>query len=343
MHSDVGGGYRPGEGGKGAATPMDQPNPSMGQALGRITLRAMYDEALIAGVPFLRLGGYDWTDDNVSDFAVSPVLVDRFNHYMSRVKVDGIPIGDAMLAHMRKLFEWRFHLILGKARAQHLRQVDSNERVWRSDEQSLEENKRTLAGRQRQLQDERQRLVVESSAAAMKQQRTMLLDSALVDPKTLLVTRAGASAARVAAEPYQQRLAGIDVEFARIEMQMKELQARENTLPSRGTLSENLTNFDAELLDDVRSILAEIDKNPSMRRQLRPHYRHLVEAYENELAGKGLKDEKIIAFFDNHVHDSLADFDKDWTLPSDPRVVFTGGNSKLPFASAEEAVDRAVV
>lgn len=50
---------------------------------------------------------------------------------------------------------------------------------------------------------------------------------------------------------------------------------------------------------------------------------------------KGLKGEKVIGFFDNYVHDSLAGFAKDATLPSDPRVVYLGDDEKYQYASSE--------
>jgi hypothetical protein len=51
-----------------------------------------------------------------------------------------------------------------------------------------------------------------------------------------------------------------------------------------------------------------------------------------------LRDEKIIAFFDEHVHDSLAGFNTDSTLPSDPRVIYVGGDQKLDYAKADTSV-----
>jgi hypothetical protein len=63
----------------------------------------------------------------------------------------------------------------------------------------------------------------------------------------------------------------------------------------------------------------------------------LLEAYENEFEkNSGLTDEKIISFFDNYVHDSLVGFAKDATLPSDPRVVYLGGDAKYRHASLEK-------
>jgi hypothetical protein len=69
---------------------------------------------------------------------------------------------------------------------------------------------------------------------------------------------------------------------------------------------------------------------------LRPHYKAMVEAYVNEFVeNKGLTDEAVISFFDHYVHDSLAGFGKDATLPSDPRVVYLGGDEKYQYASID--------
>jgi hypothetical protein len=72
-------------------------------------------------------------------------------------------------------------------------------------------------------------------------------------------------------------------------------------------------------------------EDPKLR--LRPHYRALIEAYEEQFErGRGLRDEKIIAFFDTYVHDSLAGFDTDETRTSDPRVIYVGGDRKSRHA-----------
>lgn len=59
----------------------------------------------------------------------------------------------------------------------------------------------------------------------------------------------------------------------------------------------------------------------------------MVEAYENEINKKtGLNDVRITAFFDKYVHNSLAGFGADVTLPSDPRAVYVGGDTKGMYA-----------
>ena len=90
-------------------------------------------------------------------------------------------------------------------------------------------------------------------------------------------------------------------------------------------------------MEDVRSIIKAIAAKPTngkARANLRPHYRVLLEAYEAEfIHKKGLSDQAIIQFFDEYIHDSLAGFGKDATLPSDPRVVYLGGDEKFAYAS----------
>jgi hypothetical protein len=70
--------------------------------------------------------------------------------------------------------------------------------------------------------------------------------------------------------------------------------------------------------------------------KLRPHYAALIEAYRDEYErGKGLSitaDAKLIELFDHYVHDSLAGFDTDETWPTDPRMIYVGGDLKLRYA-----------
>ena len=75
--------------------------------------------------------------------------------------------------------------------------------------------------------------------------------------------------------------------------------------------------------------------NVTERDNLRPHYQALVEAYENQFVhNKGLTDKLIIGFFDSQVHDSLSGFARDATYPSDPRVIYLGGDEKYEYAVA---------
>ena len=117
-------------------------------------------------------------------------------------------------------------------------------------------------------------------------------------------------------------------------------------LPKTSGLPAVVEIYDNQLMLDAQAIY-DIIHNPklstfqrgfvSSRKTLRPHYKILIEAYENEfIKNSGLKDERIFAFFENYIHDSLSGFGKDGTLPSDPRVVYVGGDEKLKHAGLHE-------
>ena len=88
------------------------------------------------------------------------------------------------------------------------------------------------------------------------------------------------------------------------------------------------------LLEDARQIVKWMKEDSSLK--LRPHYAALIESYRDEYErGKGLRattDTKLIELFDNYVHDSMAGFDTDESWPSDPRIVYVGGDRKLRYA-----------
>jgi hypothetical protein len=108
-------------------------------------------------------------------------------------------------------------------------------------------------------------------------------------------------------------------------------RAKQRALPDYSNeLIGNLDIYDKNLLKDVAYIKGRqsLAINP-----LRPHYQRMLSAYDDEFVHqKGLTDPHVIEFYDNFVHDSLAGFAKDETLPSDPRCCYIGGDSELKFA-----------
>ena len=319
-HSDVGGGYRPGENGEGTAFPADQEGASVGLQLSQISLRAMYEAAVQIGVPLLRMGGEGWSRDNSSDFLIESMLRDRFNHYMSATVWGGVPLGQAVLTHMRMYFAWRWYRIRFGRQAEQ-KSIADNQKVFASDKAALQRQQTEL-----------------------KRQRQAALSDALMLQPPSPPTRGGDYPAKQAAykqatAAYKQRIAADRSKVAELDRQIGELQARIDTAADDSALAEATADYDKELLEDVSGILKELKAHPERRSQLRPHYRNLVETYEEEYVhGRGLRDEKIIAFFDEHVHDSLAGFNTDSTLPSDPRVIYVGGDQKLDYAKADTSV-----
>jgi hypothetical protein len=334
VHSDVGGGYRPGEGGRGKAQPMDTVAVAdADKVLSLIPLKAMYDEALLAGVPLRKMGSKDWMRDNVDDFDTNPNMQAAFDHYMDTVGRGARPLGAAIVAHMRLYFAWRFHHIHQKMALRP--QIDKTTPLSLTpEERSIAANEKVWAQDQAQLQAELARVQARRQALAaqqMNEQLALARSSQAVDAKTLLPTPQGQAQARAIHAKYAPQLAQLDAEA-------EALTARINTLPSQGSLIAGLATYDQQLMQDARAIAATIAASPAKRGELRPHYQALMEAYENEFVRRrGLNpgyapDQATIAFFDRYVHDSLADFQLDSTLPSDPRVVYVGGDEKAKYA-----------
>lgn len=327
-HSDVGGGYRPGEQGKGTAAASGADSIDADKMLSQVTLRAMYDEARQAGVPLRAMGGADWKQDNIDDFPIAARLIELFNHYMATVGSGGRPLGAELLAHTRMFLAWRWYRI-AHGRAAELGQLKKNDAVYAADGAALE---RRLQALQRERDQHRQ--AYESAA---------LQRSAILQRQGGLAGLQIDVAQRQQLAELEQTMAAQDAAMKPLDQQIAEIKDRQRTLPGMGKLEAALARYDAELVDDVRAVLKAIEADPSKRLRLRPHYKNLVETYEDQFKhGRGLTDERIIAFFDNHVHDSLAGFDQDSTLPSDPRVVYVGGDQKLNYANRDVPQPQAI-
>jgi hypothetical protein len=313
VHSDVGGSYAPGEGGR-AALPREN--------LGLIPLIHMYDYALRQGVPLLPVGA--WLDNNKSDFDVDAKLLEIYNHY---IKVIGTSesIGQSINKNMALYFAWRFRSIRMKG------QGDRTESDWISLQNRKFKAREAESDKEVDLMKKKERV-----AAAELQ---------------LLLERRAAEAINSGTPNMQKRSAVENVEIEKARHKIREshndflkAKARKDALPNMDGLQAMLDFYDRQLLADVRAIRDIFSKegilggapDTARRRELRPHYKILVEAYENEFEkNKGLTDEKIISLFENHIHDSLAAFAKDATLPSDPRVVYLGGDEKYEYARIE--------
>lgn len=299
-HSDVGGGYRQGEGAR-----SDTP----GSFLSLLPLRAMRDDAIKAGVPLLAELP---TAALQSDFAEDPaskasfaVLCRRFSHYMNASGWGGKPVGAMVLAHMRLYYQWRFHKLFRNLGARLEGRDTPEQAVLRRFQPGWTQEKNTLSSSVDSLRSKA--LTHQRNAEVMSESAMMWFESGR--------------------KKYEEesRLADQQQDAYLTE------KARLDTLPSTDdSFVTNSNLFDDQLLADARELQALVKKKG--RGQLRPHYQAILEAYEAELQGAGMKDEQLIAFFDTYVHDSLAGFGMDATLPSDPRVIYIGGDRKEDYA-----------
>ena len=314
VHSDVGGSYAPGEGARAVLS---------NENLGLVPLIHMYNHALRQGVPLRTVGA--WLDANKKDFDVSAKLLENYNHYIKAIGASG-SLGQSISRNIGLYFAWRFRVIRNKAQGdrKEFDRISLKNKEFKEQEAQINREIALLKQKERVAAAELQ-LLLERRAA-----ETTSISGA---PKTQKRTTVGDG----------------DIEKARHKVQQAhddflKAKARKDALPNMDGLQAMLDLYDKQLLDDVQAIRDVFSKrgvfgsapDAARRRELRPHYKILIEAYENEFEkNKGLTDEKIISLFDNHIHDSLAAFAKDATLPSDPRVVYLGGDEKYEYAQRD--------
>ncbi|WP_170943068.1 T6SS phospholipase effector Tle1-like catalytic domain-containing protein [Candidatus Dactylopiibacterium carminicum] len=109
-HSDVGGGYQPGEGAR---------SEHHGEMFSLIPLRVMHAKALEAGVPLLSLAELNERSETTKlSFALDDKgaqkfadLLDHFRHYMKAAGSGGRDVGKELLAHGHLYLRWRFQNI----------------------------------------------------------------------------------------------------------------------------------------------------------------------------------------------------------------------------------------
>jgi len=312
VHSDVGGSYAPGE---GARSDLNA------EKLGLIPLIHMYKYAMAKGVPFLPATA--WAKGSKSDFQTSRVLIETYNAYIKKVGIQAT-LGEIINKHRGLYFSWRFRAIKIKA---------AGDRVEVS---RISERRDEFAKEAKRIDDEIAVLEKEEAAATTALNAIISRRAAQTGNVNGVATVAAASSAvdpNIQAARERRKKAHDEVLKAK---------ARKLANPNMADLSVMLDIYDAQLLADVKAIQNVIQRRGifdtelagEKLKELRPHYKLLVEAYENEFErSQGLKDQTIINFFDNYVHDSLAAFAGDATLPSDPRVVYLGGDEKYQFAS----------
>jgi hypothetical protein len=281
----------------------------------------MYKYAIEKGVPLLPATA--WIETSKADFEISKVLIENYNDYIK--KVGNYPtLGRLINKHKELYFSWRFRAIKIKA-------------AGNSDEASrISAQRDKFSKRSSRIDDEIAALQKEEEIAAAELNAVIsrrAAQTAYASAATTAKTASGTADPNVRAAQERRKKAGDAVLKAK---------ARKLANPNMDDLMKMLDLYDAQLLEDVKAIRVMLARRQNLTgtsarqnsMKLRPHYKILVEAYENEFEkNMGLTDRSIISFFDNYVHDSLAAFAGDATLPSDPRVVYLGGDEKYQFAS----------
>lgn len=289
-HSDVGGGYAPGEGGKLRAK---------GENLSLISLRHMYDFAIAKGVPLLHESNLCADDFNISD-----KLKKSYSKYMKAVG-EFSSLGEGFNKHMKLYLAWRFWRMkknIGK-NGDHSELVQKHEKQFSAKRRSYEVR---LAELEKKLK---------------------------LAEVSLAVARGASEYSRESSDAVERAREVVERE----KHEFLKIKAEHDAVPDMSKLKSLTEMYDQQLLVDVKSIL-ELSKSTQQRRiknLLRPHYQGLVESFEREIYEiDKSQDDSVFAFFEDYVHDSLSAFGRDATFPSDPRVIYIGGDEKLRYADS---------
>lgn len=304
-HSDVGGGYAPGEGAKSVLVT---------ESLSLIPLRHMYEYALRCGVPLnLELSG-----DSKLDFAMDEDLRKSYDVYLRKVG-HFATVGDGMIKHMKLFHAWRFRKIRRalKDGRKERELIKFHEKKFREMDAAVEREVNSLSAKE---------MAAQISLNAAIEVADLPTDQSI-----------NLQAKKIANNEYVEQ---VEVRYASARHMRLQANAKKNSTPNMNDYQTLLQMYDQQLLNDVGKILAALGsvgggKRSARRRDdLRPYYKALLEVYESEIEqGEGLSDETVVDFFGKYVHDSLVGFARDATLPSDPRVVYLGGDRKYLYAN----------
>ncbi len=316
VHSDVGGGYRQGEGGKSSI-------------LAQVPLRTMLQEAIDAGVPVRHLSQLQSASQK-RDFALDAegikayeallaVWRDYMRHHGSRV-----PLGSAVLAHMAEY--WRYRLTVAAERTDPAHAGRSGwggrPRVLTSEQQTIQQSERLFAVDRKRLEDEvRQARGEHSAILAQRQGAEEALEAARASP-----------AFSNQAPMWQSMIRNLEMKEASARARTLRAQARLDTAANDSDLIDSLDEYDTWLLDDARRLCEWHKAHPDWR--MRPHYKAIAEAYQEVVVeGRRMSSgSSAYRLFNGYVHDSLASFGQDNTRPSDPRVLYMGEDIKIDYA-----------
>jgi len=275
----------------------------------------MYAKALQYGVPLLKdFKNAALQEDfayDASNSAAYQKMQKRYFTYLKASGNGGVSLGTALLSHMRLYYRWRFQ------------QIALNVQARKAGKKTADETR--LQGRLTKWSAREK----DQKAYRDKQYKELRKLRSLATPD---MDEWGNFKARTAEQKQylQQALIQEDV--------YRNACARYDTRPgSVEDLVENLELYDEQLLTDAK-ILKSISKNG--KTQLRPYYQAILDEYVAVFEKKSVKlDPEIIAFFDDYVHDSLAGFATDSTLPSEPRCIYIGGDEELKYAMNSSGPD----
>lgn len=330
VHSDVGGGYRQGESGKSAM-------------LARVPLRAMLEKAVEAKVP-LRTLAQMVTTSQKKDFSIDSdgakaydAMIALWRTYMQPVN-RGSPLGNGVLAHMREYWRYRLSVAVERtnpANAATRMRGGARPRQLTAEQQRIADNERTFAADRAPL--EREAGLRNAAYARISAQRNAA-------EQTLQAVRGSTRGDRDTLVQYwTEQVNQLRAQEQTAYDAARQAQARADTSANDSALIDSLDGYDGWLLQDAELLHRWRSEEPA--RRMRPHYQAIADAYKEVVAdGRRMAaDSAAYQFFNTYVHDSLAGFAQDNTRPSDPRVIYIGGDKKKDYAALPDATNAKAV
>jgi hypothetical protein len=284
VHSDVGGGYRPGEGGC---------RPERGAQLSLIPLRAMHAEA-VGHVPSRPLAAIRDAAER-EDFALDPEgakhfahMLDLFETYRERAASASVPganlkngFGTQLNGHMRLHYAWRFRAIRLNTQAEKAKQSTPREQLITEQEKKFASDRAALDKELKQAQHDLYQAHNRAEVSRIHMDNAQLSHQRYglpIDPQ--LVQRQEASRRDV-----EQKQVAYD-----------RVRARVSTAANDSKLADAMDKYGRMLFEDAKQIVEWQREDPKLT--LRPHYSALVAAYLDEFErGQGLRetaDAKVI-------------------------------------------------
>lgn len=318
VHSDVGGGYRQGEGGKSSL-------------LAIMPLRTMFEKAIEAKVPLLPYGAARSSDEK-KDFALGDedkpkfdALLYYWKKYASTVN-GGVALGQSVLNHMSLYWRYRLSVAVLRTDPSHAGRTGraGKQRQLTPEQQTIQQNEQTFAKDRKGLEQE-----------AGKRRAVYYAESSRRENAEQGLTAAKSSPGYTNQVPlWEAQVATAKRAEDKAHDAWRQAQAKVDGAANDSELIANLDSYDLWLLEDAKLIHGWHKEGTNKR--LRPHYKALVEAYDEVVVRQQpmAAESDLFKFFNLYVHDSLAGFATDNTRPSDPRVIYIGGDIKKAYAAA---------
>ncbi len=201
MHSDVGGGYWPGEQGK--AMPEWGASPHLSQ----IPLIDMHFAAIKGGVPMKTIQEIKAIPELAKSFATDERLIKTYNTWLTHQGVKGGDIRAFTEGHARHYIRWRASLHF----------AESHERALAQDEKKLDAEIARLKAEQQSLEQHR-----------VNEQWALSRDGVSVNPTTLLPTAEGQRAAAAINAKYAPKARSVQSQIAELEARKLALANQES-------------------------------------------------------------------------------------------------------------------